>query len=64
MMFNGFQTALGPALSHSGFDEIMLGDEKALKNDRLLHYRRYVDLGLPTVVGLCGEVTDRLCRRW
>lgn len=38
MMFNGFQTALGPALSHCGFDEIMLGDEKALKNDRLLHY--------------------------
>ena len=38
MMFNGIQTGLGPALSHSGFDEIMLGDEKALRNDRLMHY--------------------------
>lgn len=38
MMFNGFQTALGPALSHSGFDEIMLGDETALKNEKLMHY--------------------------
>ncbi|MEP3279713.1 MAG: sterol desaturase family protein [Stappiaceae bacterium] len=38
MMFNGFQTALGPALSHSGFDEFMLGDEKALRNDKLMHY--------------------------
>jgi sterol desaturase/sphingolipid hydroxylase (fatty acid hydroxylase superfamily) len=38
MLFNGIQTGLGPALSHSGFDEIVLGDELALKNDRLLHY--------------------------
>ena len=38
MMFNGIQTGLGPGLSHSGFDEIMLGDEMALKNDRYLHY--------------------------
>ena len=38
MMLNGFQTALGPALSHSGFDELVFGDEKALKNDRLMHY--------------------------
>ncbi|MGI9490292.1 MAG: sterol desaturase family protein [Geminicoccaceae bacterium] len=38
MMFNGFQTGLGPALSHSGFDEIMLGDETALKNEKLMHY--------------------------
>lgn len=38
MMFNGLQTALGPALSHSGFDEIIFGDEVALKNDRYMHY--------------------------
>ena len=38
MLFNGFQTALGPAASHSGFDEIVFGDEMALKNDRYLHY--------------------------
>lgn len=38
MMFNGFQTALGPALSHSGFDELVFNDEIALKNDRYLHY--------------------------
>lgn len=38
MLFNGIQTGLGPGLSHSGFDEIMLGDEKALKNDRYMHY--------------------------
>ncbi len=38
MMFNGFQTALGPAISHSGFDEIVFGDEAALSNDRYLHY--------------------------
>jgi len=38
MMFNGFQTALGPAISHSGFDEIVFGDEMALRNDRYMHY--------------------------
>jgi len=38
MLFNGIQTGIGPGLSHSGFDEIMLGDEKALKNDRYMHY--------------------------
>ena len=38
MMFNGIQTGLGPGLSHSGFDEIVFGDEMALKNDRYLHY--------------------------
>ncbi len=35
---DGFQTGLGPGLSHSGFDEIVLGDETALQNDRYLHY--------------------------
>jgi sterol desaturase/sphingolipid hydroxylase (fatty acid hydroxylase superfamily) len=38
MMFNGFQTALGPAISHSGFDEIVFGDEAALRTDRYMHY--------------------------
>lgn len=38
MMFNGFQTGLGPALSHSGFDEFVFGDEKALRTDRYMHY--------------------------
>ncbi len=38
MMFNGFQTGLGPAISHSGFDEIVFGDELALQNDRYMHY--------------------------
>lgn len=38
MMFNALQTALGPALSHSGFDEIVFGDELALKNERVMHY--------------------------
>ena len=38
MMFNAFQTGLGPAVSHAGFDEIVFGDEKAVKNDRYMHY--------------------------
>jgi len=38
MMFNGFQTGLGPALSHSGFDELVFGDKARLRNDRYLHY--------------------------
>ena len=38
MMFNGFQTGLGPAVSHSGFDEIVFNDEVALRNDRYMHY--------------------------
>lgn len=38
MMFNAFQTGLGPAVSHSGFDEIVFGDETALRNDRYMHY--------------------------
>ena len=38
MMFNGFQTALGPALSHSGFDELVLGDKATLKKEKLMHY--------------------------
>lgn len=38
MMFNGFQTGLGPAVSHSGFDEFVFGGEKALRNDRYMHY--------------------------
>ena len=38
MLFNGFQTGLGPAISHSGFDEIVFGDELALQNDRYMHY--------------------------
>ncbi len=38
MMLNGFQTALGPAISHCGFDEIVFGDEVALMNDRYMHY--------------------------
>ncbi len=38
MMFNGFQSGLGPAISHSGFDEIVFGDELALRTDRYLHY--------------------------
>lgn len=38
MMYNGFQTGMGPALSHNGFDEIVFSDKKSLKNDRLMHY--------------------------
>ena len=38
MLFNGFQTGLGPGVSHSGFDEIVFGDEMALRNDRYMHY--------------------------
>lgn len=38
MLFNAFQTGLGPAVSHTGFDEIVFGDEKAVKNDRYMHY--------------------------
>lgn len=38
MMFNGFQTGLGPAVSHTGFDEIVFGDDTALENDRYMHY--------------------------
>ncbi|MGI9436412.1 MAG: sterol desaturase family protein [Geminicoccaceae bacterium] len=38
MLFNGFQTGLGPAVSHSGFDEIVFGDEKVIQNDRYMHY--------------------------
>ncbi len=38
MMFNGFQTALGPALSHCGFDEIVFAEKLKLRNDRYLHY--------------------------
>ena len=38
MMFNVFQTGLGPAVSHTGFDEIVFGDEKAVRNDRYMHY--------------------------
>jgi|TARA_B110000211_G_scaffold99498_1_gene115883 sterol desaturase/sphingolipid hydroxylase (fatty acid hydroxylase superfamily) len=38
MMFTLFQSGLGPGLSHSGFDELVFGDEKALRNDRYYHY--------------------------
>lgn len=38
MMYNGFQTGLGPALSHNGFDEFMIGENTSLRNDRLMHY--------------------------
>ncbi|PTX56423.1 C-5 sterol desaturase [Litoreibacter ponti] len=38
MMFNGMATALGPGASHSGFDEIVFGDEMAVQNDKLMHY--------------------------
>ena len=38
MMFNGFQTGLGPAVSHSGFDEIVFGDTVSVRNDRYMHY--------------------------
>jgi sterol desaturase/sphingolipid hydroxylase (fatty acid hydroxylase superfamily) len=38
MMFTLLQSALGPGLSHAGFDELVFGDEKALRNDRYFHY--------------------------
>jgi sterol desaturase/sphingolipid hydroxylase (fatty acid hydroxylase superfamily) len=38
MMFNGLTTALGPGVSHSGFDELVFGDETALKKEKLMHY--------------------------
>ena len=38
MMFNGVTTALGPGVSHSGFDELVFGDETAVKKEKLMHY--------------------------
>ncbi|MBT8459299.1 MAG: sterol desaturase family protein [Boseongicola sp.] len=38
MMFNGLTTALGPGVSHSGFDELVFGDEKSLRKEKLMHY--------------------------
>lgn len=38
MVFNGITTAIGPAVSHSGFDELIFGDEVALKQEKLMHY--------------------------
>jgi len=38
MMFNGLTTALGPGVSHSGFDELVFSDETALKKEKLMHY--------------------------
>jgi len=38
MMFNGVTTAIGPAVSHSGFDELVFGDEVAVKQGKLMHY--------------------------
>lgn len=38
MMFNGVTTAIGPAVSHSGFDELVFGDEVALRQEKLIHY--------------------------
>ena len=38
MMFNGLTTALGPGVSHSGFDELVFGDETALRKEKLMHY--------------------------
>lgn len=38
MMFNGITTGLGPGLSHSGFDELVLGDKASLRKEKLMHY--------------------------
>jgi sterol desaturase/sphingolipid hydroxylase (fatty acid hydroxylase superfamily) len=38
MLFNGITTAIGPAVSHSGFDELMFGDEVSLRKEKLMHY--------------------------
>lgn len=38
MMFNGITTAIGPAVSHSGYDELVFGDEVALRKEKLMHY--------------------------
>ncbi|WP_281857875.1 sterol desaturase family protein [Litoreibacter halocynthiae] len=38
MMFNGVTTALGPAVSHSGFDELVFGDAAAIRKEKLMHY--------------------------
>lgn len=38
MMFNGVATALGPGVSHSGFDELVFGDDTAVKKEKLMHY--------------------------
>ncbi|MDA9865311.1 sterol desaturase family protein [bacterium] len=38
MMFNGLTTGIGPGVSHSGFDELVLGDKAALRKEKLMHY--------------------------
>ena len=38
MLFNGVTTAIGPAVSHSGFDELVFGDEVSLRKEKLMHY--------------------------
>ncbi len=38
MMFNGMTTGIGPGVSHSGFDELVLGDKAALRKEKLMHY--------------------------
>ena len=38
MVFNGITTAIGPGVSHSGFDELVFGDEVTLKQEKLMHY--------------------------
>ena len=38
MLFNGMQTGIGPASSHSGFDALVFGNAHEVKNDKLMHY--------------------------
>ncbi|EGU57665.1 putative sterol desaturase [Vibrio nigripulchritudo ATCC 27043] len=41
MLFNGIHTGVTPAQGHSGFDEIVLGDEMSVKNAQIMHYMHH-----------------------